>query len=85
VKPDGTVNFECHCVAHLVGSPCGFEFRRAITCQKSATDEEMEKGACADEFIDFMQCAMRTQCFRVRDDATEKEKEDNPISGTKHG
>ena len=26
-KPDGTVNFECHCVGHLVASPCGWEFR----------------------------------------------------------
>uniref|UniRef100_A0A915E452 Uncharacterized protein n=1 Tax=Ditylenchus dipsaci TaxID=166011 RepID=A0A915E452_9BILA len=53
-KPDGSVNFECHCVAHLVGSPCGYYFRKAITCQKSSSDEEMEKE--------------HTQCFRLRDD-----------------
>jgi intermembrane space import and assembly protein 40 len=63
-KPDGSVNFECHCVSHLVASPCGYAFRKAITCQKSASDEELEKGACADEFMELMECAMRTQCFR---------------------
>lgn len=51
-------------MAHLVASPCGHEFRQAISCQKAAEAEEMEKGACADEFIEFMQCAVRTQCFR---------------------
>lgn len=25
--PDGSINFECHCVGHLVASPCGYEFR----------------------------------------------------------
>ncbi|GMR29987.1 hypothetical protein PMAYCL1PPCAC_00183, partial [Pristionchus mayeri] len=33
-NPDGTVNFECHCVGHLVASPRGWEFREAISCQK---------------------------------------------------
>ncbi|MFH4973813.1 hypothetical protein AB6A40_000522 [Gnathostoma spinigerum] len=65
-KADGSVNFECHCVGHLVASPCGYEFRQAITCQKSATEAEMENGACADEFISFMQCVMRTECFKSR-------------------
>ncbi|VDL71761.1 unnamed protein product [Nippostrongylus brasiliensis] len=63
-KPDGSVNFECHCVGHLVASPCGHEFREAITCQKSSTDEEMEAGACGDQLLAFMECAMRTQCFK---------------------
>ncbi|KAL3078620.1 hypothetical protein niasHT_035103 [Heterodera trifolii] len=45
-KPDGTVNFECHCVAHLVASLCGHDFRKAISCQKAATDAELEKGKC---------------------------------------
>lgn len=33
-NPDGSVNFECHCVGHLVASPCGYEFRQAISCAK---------------------------------------------------
>lgn len=40
---DGQINFECHCVGHLVGSPCGFEFREAITCQKTNSDGEIEQ------------------------------------------
>ncbi|KAK6012640.1 CHCH domain protein [Ostertagia ostertagi] len=64
-KPDGSINFECHCVGHLVASPCGYEFREAVTCQKSSTDEEMEAGACGDQLIAFMECAMRTQCFKT--------------------
>lgn len=66
-KPDGSVNFECHCVAHLVSSPCGNEFRKAITCQKSAKERDLENGACADEFVEFMECAIKTKCFRLND------------------
>uniref|UniRef100_A0A0M3J0J6 CHCH domain-containing protein n=1 Tax=Anisakis simplex TaxID=6269 RepID=A0A0M3J0J6_ANISI len=62
--PNGGVNFECHCVSHLVASPCGYEFREAIKCQKAAGESELEEGACADELIEFMRCAMRTECFR---------------------
>lgn len=67
VKPDGSVNFECHCVSHLVASPCGYAFRKAITCQKAAGEEELEKGACADEFMEFVMCAVKTGCFKRRD------------------
>uniref|UniRef100_A0A1I7X3J5 CHCH domain-containing protein n=1 Tax=Heterorhabditis bacteriophora TaxID=37862 RepID=A0A1I7X3J5_HETBA len=63
-NPDGTVNFECHCVGHLVASPCGWEFREAVTCQKSSSEEEMESGACSEQLMAFMDCAMRTQCFK---------------------
>ncbi|VDM47726.1 unnamed protein product [Toxocara canis] len=62
--PDGGVNFECHCVSHLVASPCGYEFREAIKCQKAASEGELEEGACADELMNFMRCAIRTECFR---------------------
>ncbi|CAD5234173.1 unnamed protein product [Bursaphelenchus xylophilus] len=72
-NPDGTVNFECHCVAHLVASPCGHEFRQAISCQKAAEDDEMKNGECADKFIQFMQCAVRTQCFRPSGQDPEEE------------
>ncbi|CAD5229632.1 unnamed protein product [Bursaphelenchus okinawaensis] len=72
-KPDGSVNFECHCVAHLVASPCGHEFRQAISCQKAAENDEMKKGECAEEFIEFMQCAVRTNCFRSSDPDPEEE------------
>lgn len=72
------MNFECHCVGHMVASPCGFEFRylfsfdcskvdpfrEAITCQKVASDAEMEAGKCGDEMMSFMECVMRTQCFK---------------------
>ncbi|PIC43121.1 hypothetical protein B9Z55_009989 [Caenorhabditis nigoni] len=61
--PDGKVNFECHCVGHLVASPCGFEFREAITCQKSSSEDQMEQGACGKELLSFMECVTRTQCF----------------------
>ncbi|KAK6728988.1 hypothetical protein RB195_006192 [Necator americanus] len=73
-KPDGSVNFECHCVGHLVASPCGYEFREAITCQKAATEEELEAGACADQLLAFMECAMRTKCFKMapKDDESEE-------------
>ncbi|CAJ0570205.1 unnamed protein product, partial [Mesorhabditis spiculigera] len=64
-KADGSMNFECHCVGHLVASPCGFEFRNVITCQKKASDADMEAGACADEMMAFMDCAMRTECFKA--------------------
>ncbi|CAD6189076.1 unnamed protein product [Caenorhabditis auriculariae] len=67
-KPDGSVNFECHCVAHLVASPCGFEFREAISCQKSTPVEQLENGACSEELLSFMECAMRTQCFKTAKD-----------------
>ncbi|KAK6042714.1 hypothetical protein COOONC_19782 [Cooperia oncophora] len=40
-------------------------FREAVTCRKSSTDEEMEAGACADQLVAFMECAMRTQCFKA--------------------
>lgn len=62
--PDGSVNFECHCVGHLVASPCGHEFREAIKCQKSAGEAALEEGACATEFMNFMQCVIRTGCFK---------------------
>ncbi|VBB27726.1 unnamed protein product [Acanthocheilonema viteae] len=66
--PDGSVNFECHCVGHLVASPCGHEFREAIKCQKSAGEAELEEGACATEFMNFMRCVIRTECFKsIRD------------------
>ncbi|TKR82735.1 hypothetical protein L596_016416 [Steinernema carpocapsae] len=74
-KPDGSVNFECHCVGHLVASPCGYEFRKAISCQKSASEEEMENGACAEELMGFMKCAMDTECFRARIEPEKKEPE----------
>ncbi|EGT52154.1 hypothetical protein CAEBREN_01788 [Caenorhabditis brenneri] len=61
--PDGKVNFECHCVGHLVASPCGYEFREAISCQKSANEKEIEEGACGKELLSFMECVTRTQCF----------------------
>lgn len=62
--PDGSVNFECHCVGHLVASPCGHEFREAINCQKSAGETALEEGACATEFMNFMNCVIRTGCFK---------------------
>lgn len=64
--PDGSVNFECHCVGHLVASPCGHEFREAITCQKNAKEAELEEGACATEFMNFMDCVIRTGCFKSK-------------------
>uniref|UniRef100_A0A0M3IMG2 CHCH domain-containing protein n=1 Tax=Ascaris lumbricoides TaxID=6252 RepID=A0A0M3IMG2_ASCLU len=70
--PDGGVNFECHCVSHLVASPCGYEFREAIKCQKAASEAELEEGACADELMNFMRCAIRTECFRSRSDDDEE-------------
>uniref|UniRef100_A0A1I7Y130 CHCH domain-containing protein n=1 Tax=Steinernema glaseri TaxID=37863 RepID=A0A1I7Y130_9BILA len=77
-NPDGTVNFECHCVGHLVASPCGYEFRNAISCQKATSDEELEKGACGDELMDFMRCAMRTECFKARNASSEQNSESAP-------
>ncbi|CAI2349746.1 unnamed protein product [Caenorhabditis sp. 36 PRJEB53466] len=65
---EGGVNFECHCVGHLVASPCGFEFREAITCQKATSADQMEQGACGKELMAFMECATRTQCFKVNDE-----------------
>ncbi|CAI4226330.1 unnamed protein product [Auanema sp. JU1783] len=74
-KDDGSMNFECHCVGHMVASPCGWEFREAITCQKVATDEEMQNGRCGDEMMSFMECVMRTQCFKgTGSESTEEEK-----------
>ena len=72
-NPDGSVNFECHCVSHLVASPCGFAFRKALTCQKAASKEEQEAGACAEEFMNFIKCAIDTQCFRRNVDGGEEE------------
>lgn len=57
----------------MVGSPCGFQFRKVMLCQKASGEEELEKGACADEFTAFMQCAMETKCFRVNDDNDDNE------------
>ncbi|KAK6113271.1 CHCH domain family protein [Brugia pahangi] len=71
--PDGSVNFECHCVGHLVASPCGHEFREAIKCQKSAGETALEEGACATEFMNFMNCVMRTGCFKSTRDLNEDE------------
>ncbi|CAJ0929817.1 unnamed protein product, partial [Mesorhabditis belari] len=79
-KPDGSMNFECHCVGHLVASPCGYEFRNVISCQKSASDKEMEDGACADEMIEFMNCALRTECFKT---AKQDEEDSKPSSEDK--
>ncbi|VDM95608.1 unnamed protein product [Thelazia callipaeda] len=62
--PDGSVNFECHCVAHLVASPCGYEFREALTCQKRVGESALEEGECAEEFMNFMRCVIRTECFK---------------------
>ncbi|VDD94272.1 unnamed protein product [Enterobius vermicularis] len=62
--PNGGINFECHCVSHLVASPCGYEFREAITCQKAASEKDLEDGKCADEFMRFMECVIRTDCFK---------------------
>ncbi|CAB3403613.1 unnamed protein product [Caenorhabditis bovis] len=70
--PDGGVNFECHCVGHLVGSPCGYQFRQAITCQKARTDDEMQKGACGNELMSFMECVTRTECFKTSDASESK-------------
>uniref|UniRef100_A0A914YAC7 CHCH domain-containing protein n=1 Tax=Panagrolaimus superbus TaxID=310955 RepID=A0A914YAC7_9BILA len=73
-NPDGSVNFTCHCVGHLVASPCGHEFRTAATCQRAHKEDDFEAGACADEFMDFMKCVMRTECFKSRDkDEDEKD------------
>ncbi|KAI6243795.1 Methyltransferase type 12 and Bicoid-interacting 3 domain containing protein [Aphelenchoides fujianensis] len=72
-KPDGSINFECHCVSHLVASPCGHEFRRAISCQRAADEQELEQGACAEEFVEFMQCVVRTKCFKKNDDAEDED------------
>ncbi|EFO19138.2 hypothetical protein LOAG_09353 [Loa loa] len=74
--PDGTVNFECHCVGHLVASPCGHEFREAIKCQKSAGEAALEEGACATEFMNFMNCVIRTGCFKSRPDHNDDEEEE---------
>ncbi|VDN84420.1 unnamed protein product [Brugia pahangi] len=71
--PDGSVNFECHCVGHLVASPCGHEFREAIKCQKSAGEAALEEGACATEFMNFMDCVIRTGCFKSTRDLNEDE------------
>ncbi|GMR29948.1 hypothetical protein PMAYCL1PPCAC_00143, partial [Pristionchus mayeri] len=71
-NPDGTVNFECHCVGHLVASPCGFEFREAISCQKAATSDE-DDARCAEQLMRFMDCAIRTQCFKKNKDTEDKD------------
>uniref|UniRef100_A0AC34QKQ3 CHCH domain-containing protein n=1 Tax=Panagrolaimus sp. JU765 TaxID=591449 RepID=A0AC34QKQ3_9BILA len=66
-NPDGGINFTCHCVGHLVASPCGHEFREAAICQRAHKEEDFEAGACADEFMKFMQCVVKTECFKSRD------------------
>uniref|UniRef100_A0A7E4VCE6 CHCH domain-containing protein n=1 Tax=Panagrellus redivivus TaxID=6233 RepID=A0A7E4VCE6_PANRE len=73
-NPDGSVNFTCHCVGHLVASPCGAEFREAATCQKSHKEEDFEAGACAEEFMSFMKCVMKTECFKARGNDEEDKK-----------
>lgn len=62
--PDGSINFECHCVGHLVASPCGHEFREAMKCQKAHDKEDMEQGVCAEKFLRLIECFMRTECFK---------------------
>uniref|UniRef100_A0A0N4ZZ38 CHCH domain-containing protein n=1 Tax=Parastrongyloides trichosuri TaxID=131310 RepID=A0A0N4ZZ38_PARTI len=62
-KPDGSPNFECHCVGHLVASPCGYAFRDLLICQKKESKTEFEEGACSSHFVDFMNCVMKTGCF----------------------
>uniref|UniRef100_A0A914PHC2 CHCH domain-containing protein n=1 Tax=Panagrolaimus davidi TaxID=227884 RepID=A0A914PHC2_9BILA len=66
-NPDGSVNFTCHCVGHLVASPCGHEFRTAATCQRAHKEDDFEAGACADEFMSFMKCVMKTECFKCKE------------------
>lgn len=71
--PDGSPNFECHCMSHLVASPCGHLFRNLYTCQRSATDQQLEDGVCNEEIIAFLSCAGKAQCFRTRDNDNDKE------------
>ncbi|VDN25509.1 unnamed protein product [Gongylonema pulchrum] len=82
--PDGSINFECHCVGHLVASPCGHEFREALKCQKGAGETELDEGACAEEFMNFMKCVIRTECFKSRrtgeGDGDEKQKSEHEIT-----
>uniref|UniRef100_A0A0K0FM07 CHCH domain-containing protein n=1 Tax=Strongyloides venezuelensis TaxID=75913 RepID=A0A0K0FM07_STRVS len=66
-NPDGTPNFECHCVGHLVASPCGYAFRDLLTCQNKQSKIEFEEGACQNEFLQFMSCVMKTGCFGSND------------------
>ncbi|CAJ0915552.1 unnamed protein product, partial [Mesorhabditis belari] len=47
-KPDGSMNFECHCVGHLVASPCGYEFRNVIN--KAMTSLVGYARRCASQF-----------------------------------
>ncbi|CAG9538042.1 unnamed protein product [Cercopithifilaria johnstoni] len=86
--PDGSVNFECHCVGHLVASPCGHEFREAMKCQKNAEEGELDEGACATEFMNFMRCVIRTECFKSRrdlnDDEEEKEQKNTELEDSVH-
>uniref|UniRef100_A0A0K0EQQ7 CHCH domain-containing protein n=1 Tax=Strongyloides stercoralis TaxID=6248 RepID=A0A0K0EQQ7_STRER len=63
-NPDGTPNFECHCVGHLVASPCGYAFRDLLTCQNKQSKIEFEEGACSSQFVNFMNCVMKTECFK---------------------
>uniref|UniRef100_A0AC35UC61 CHCH domain-containing protein n=1 Tax=Rhabditophanes sp. KR3021 TaxID=114890 RepID=A0AC35UC61_9BILA len=63
-NPDGTPNFECHCVSHLVASPCGYAFRDLLSCQKKQSKIEFEDGACTTQFMEFMRCVMDTGCFK---------------------
>uniref|UniRef100_A0A0N4UC83 CHCH domain-containing protein n=1 Tax=Dracunculus medinensis TaxID=318479 RepID=A0A0N4UC83_DRAME len=61
--PDGKTNFECHCIAPIMGSPCGYLFRESMLCRDEKSAEEFEAGACADEFMAFVECVVRTGCF----------------------
>ncbi|KAI6192416.1 hypothetical protein M3Y97_00335200 [Aphelenchoides bicaudatus] len=71
-KEDGSINFECHCMSHMVGSPCGYEFRQAMSCQRNAGDDA-EPGVCADEFVEFMKCVIDTKCFKKTEDLGDSE------------
>jgi intermembrane space import and assembly protein 40 len=52
-------------MSHMVASPCGYEFREAMTCQRNA-GEEAEQGVCAEQFVNFMECVMKTKCFKSK-------------------
>ncbi|VDK88490.1 unnamed protein product [Litomosoides sigmodontis] len=42
-----------------------------MKCQKSAGEGELEEGACATEFMNFMKCVIRTECFKSRRDISD--------------
>lgn len=52
-------------MSHMVASPCGHEFREAMTCQRNA-GENADPGVCADEFVAFMECVIDTKCFKSK-------------------